>query len=263
MRAGLPRTAVVPTMDGAVSTPVWPQVDAGVALVLGVIVETAAIRKLQRPRVFGLTLQRLDPALTGRRVLATRLAIVVAGYEAAVGAGVVVVRGPWGFAFACGMLVACAGFLVALARAVQQSVPCGCFGRLGRTAAGGREIGRATALLAGAAFLVVHRALDAGTGYGVGPIAFASALATVAVILMGQRCGAALRPRRGGLRRRRRRGRACSAFARRDVPPRGRVRQRPLHVRLLSDRVGANTIRRATRGGTPRLHRRRRRAYAR
>ena len=48
-----------------------------------------------------------------------------------------------GFGFACALLVACVGFLFALARAVQQSIPCGCFGRLGRTAAGGREIGRA------------------------------------------------------------------------------------------------------------------------
>ena len=181
-------------MDVAVSTPVWPQVDAGVALALGVIVETAAIRKLQRPRVFGLTLQRLDPGLEGRRVLATRLAILVASYEAVVAAGVVVVRGTWGFGFACGMLVACAGFLVALARAVQQSVPCACFGRLGRTAAGGREVGRASALLAGAAFLVVHRALDAGTAYGIGPVAVAAVVATVVVILVGQRVGAAIRP---------------------------------------------------------------------
>ena len=181
-------------MDLAVSSPVWPQVDAGVALALGVIVVTAAVRKLQRPRVFGLTLERLDPGLAGRHVLATRLAIVVASYEAVVATGVVAVRGTWGFGFACGMLVACAGFLVALARAVQKSVPCACFGRLGRTAAGGREVGRATALLAGAAFLVVHRALDAGTGYGVGPVAVAAVVATVVVILVGQRAGAAVRP---------------------------------------------------------------------
>ena len=143
------------------SGPFWSQVDAGVALALGLIVETAAIRKLQRPRVFALTLQRLDPALSGRRSLSIRLAFVVAGYEAIVGAGVVVFRGEIGFVFACALLVACAGFLVALARAIQQSVPCACFGRLGRTAAGGREIGRGIALVAGAAFLVVHRALDA------------------------------------------------------------------------------------------------------
>src|SRR5437899_4779449 len=94
--------------------PVWSQVDAGVALTLGAIVEIAAIRKLQRPRVFALTLQRLDPALSSRRPLTLRLAVVIAGYEAIVGAGVVAFRGFAGFAFACGLLVACAGFLVAL-----------------------------------------------------------------------------------------------------------------------------------------------------
>ena len=51
--------------------------------------------------------------------------------------------------FGLALLVACTGFLVALARAVQQSIPCACFGRLGRTSAGGREIGRGIALLAG------------------------------------------------------------------------------------------------------------------
>jgi len=173
---------------------VWSQVDAGVALALGVILETAAIRKLQHPRVFTLTLQRLDPALGGRRATATRIAFLVAGYEAVVAAGVVTLRGTWGFVFACGMLVACAGFLIALARAVQQSVPCACFGRLGRTAAGGREIGRGLALVAGAAFLVVHRALDARLRLGAGPVAVAALLATFAGILVAQRIGAGIRP---------------------------------------------------------------------
>lgn len=182
------------TLGVGMSAPVWSQVDAGVALALGVIVETAAIRKLQRPRVFALTLQRLDPALSARRSLALRLAFVVAAYEVIVGAGVVGFRGALGFAFAGALLVACAGFLVALARAVQQSVPCACFGRLGRTAAGGREIGRAVALVAGAAFLVVHRAFDAGTGYGPGPVAATAVVGTVCVIVVAQRIGAKVRP---------------------------------------------------------------------
>jgi hypothetical protein len=176
------------------SASVWSQVDAGVALALGVLVETAALRKLQRPRVFALTLQRLDPALSARRSLTIRLAFVVAGYEALVGAGVVGFRGAPGFAFACALLVACTGFLVALARAVQQSVPCACFGRLGRTAAGGREIGRGIALVAGAAFLVAHRAFDAGAGYGAGPVAAAAVVVTVFVIVVAQRIGAKVRP---------------------------------------------------------------------
>ena len=133
----------------------------GVALVLGAIVGTAAVRKAQRPRVFAGTLQRLDPALASRRALATRLTFVVATYEAAVAVGVIGLRAGPGFFAACGLLIACFGFLIALARAVQQSVPCACFGRLGRTAAGGRETGRAVALVGGAAFLVVHRAADA------------------------------------------------------------------------------------------------------
>jgi hypothetical protein len=176
------------------SGPFWSQVDAGVALALGLMVETAAIRKLQRPRVFALTLQRLDPALSGRRSLSIRLAFVVAGYEASVGVGVVVFRGAVGFVFACALLVACAGFLVALARAIQQSVPCACFGRLGRTAAGGREIARGIALVAGASFLVVHRALDASTGYATGPVAAVAFVATAGLIAAAQRIGARVRP---------------------------------------------------------------------
>jgi hypothetical protein len=173
---------------------VWSQVDAGVALALGAIVVTAAIRKLQRPRVFALTLQRLDPALSGRRSLSIRLAFLVAAYEAIVGAGVVVFRGDLGFVFACALLVACTGFLIALARAVQRSVPCACFGRLGRTAAGGREIARGIVLVAGAAFLVVHRALDAQTGYGAGLVAAAAFVAMACLIAVAQRIGARIRP---------------------------------------------------------------------
>jgi hypothetical protein len=176
------------------SAPVWSQADAGVALTLGAIVVTAAVRKLQRPGVFALTLQRLDPALAARPGLSTRLALVIAAYEAVVGAGVIAVRGDPGFAFACGLLVACAGFLVALARAVRQSVPCACFGRLGRTAAGGREIGRGIALVVGAAFLVVHRALDARGGYGAGPVALVAVAVAACVIVAAQRIGGRVRP---------------------------------------------------------------------
>jgi hypothetical protein len=176
------------------SGPFWSQVDAGVALALGLIVETAAIRKMQRPRVFALTLQRLDPALSGRRSLSIRLAFVVAGYEAIVGAGVVGFRGEIGYVFACALLVACAGFLVALARAIQQSVPCACFGRLGRTAAGGREVARGIVLVAGATFLVVHRALDASTGYAAGAVAAMAFVATAGLIAVAQGIGSKVRP---------------------------------------------------------------------
>jgi hypothetical protein len=172
----------------------WSQVDAGVALAIGAIVETAAIRKLQRPRVFALTLERLDPALSRRRPLTIRLARGVAAYEAVVGVGVFAFRGTIGFVFAGFLLVACAGFLLALARAVQQSVPCACFGRLGRTAAGGREIGRGIVLVAGAMFLVVHRALDVRAGFGLGPATGLTVVAMALLIVVAQRVGAAVRP---------------------------------------------------------------------
>jgi hypothetical protein len=176
------------------SAPLWSQVDAGVALGLGALVGVAAVRKLQHPAVLALTLQRLDRALAGRRALTMRLTFVVVAYEAAAAVGVNAFRGPVGFLFACAMFVACAGFVAALLRAVQQSVPCACFGRLGRTAAGGREIARAVVLLSGAAFLVLHRAIDTGSGYGFGLIAAVSALGFLLAVAAAQRAGAALRP---------------------------------------------------------------------
>jgi hypothetical protein len=176
------------------SAPVWSQLDAGVALASGAILTTASIRKLRRPRVFALTLQRLDPAWAGRRALTLRIAVAIGIYESVVGIGVVVFRDGLGFPFACALLVACVAFLVALARAVQQSVPCACFGRLGKTAAGGREIGRAFALVAVAAFLVVHRALDAGSAFGVGPWAVVAAVATIGLIVVAQWIGRRARP---------------------------------------------------------------------
>jgi hypothetical protein len=176
------------------SASLWTQIDAGVALALGAIVETAAIRKLQRPRVFALTLERLEPGLVGRRRVAIRLALAFAAYEAVVGVGVVAFRGSIGFVFACALLVACAGFLAALTRAVQRSVPCACFGRLGRTAAGGREVGRGIVLVVGAAFLVVHRAVDDGSAYGVGTAAVVAVVVTALSIVAGQVVGARVRP---------------------------------------------------------------------
>jgi hypothetical protein len=163
----------------AMSASVWSQIDAGVSLALGAIVVTAAVRKLARPRVFALTLQRLDPALSSRRSLTIRLAFAVAVYELVVGVGVVAFRGTAGFGLAAGRMVACA-----------------CFGRLGRTAAGGREIGRGVALLGCSGFLVVHRALDASAsdGYGFGVIALVSVVGTALVMVMEQRIGAAVRP---------------------------------------------------------------------
>src|SRR4051812_4581240 len=176
------------------SAPVWPQLDAGVALALGSILATAAVRKLQSPRVFALTLERLDPALNGRRALTLRWAVFIAAYEAVAGSGVVVFRGGLGFPFACAVLIACTAFLVALGRAVQQSLPCACFGRLGRTAAGGREIARAIVLVLGASFLVAHRAIDSGRGYGIGPIAVVAFVVTITAIVVAQRIGAKVRP---------------------------------------------------------------------
>jgi len=172
----------------------WSQIDTGVALTVGALVVTAAVRKLQRPRVFALTLRRLDAALSSRRALTVRLAYLVAGYELIVGSGVVVLRGVWGFVAACGLLVACVGFLVALARAVQQSVPCACFGRLGRTAAGGREIGRAIALVGCSGFLVVQRAVNLDADAAFGGVTAAAVVGTAFVIVIAQIIGAAVRP---------------------------------------------------------------------
>jgi hypothetical protein len=176
------------------SAPFWTQVDAGVALGIGVILAVAAIRKLQHVDVFALTLRRLDRAVVRSASFGRRLTFVVAAYELATAVGVNAFRGTAGFLFACAALVACAGFVVALLRAVQQSVPCACFGRLGRTAAGGREIARALVLLGGAVFLVVHRAIETGTAYGFGPVAVASALGFLVVVAAGQYAGARIRP---------------------------------------------------------------------
>ena len=84
--------------------------------------------------------------------------------------------------------------VAALLRAIQQSVPCACFGRLGRTAAGGREIARSLVLLGGAGFLVVHRAVVSGTAYGFGIGALVSAFAFLLVVAVAQRVGAGIRP---------------------------------------------------------------------
>jgi hypothetical protein len=176
------------------SAPFWVQVDAGVALGLGSILAVAAVRKLQHIEVFALTLRRLDGSRVRQASTTLRLAFAVAIYELATAFGVNAFRGTAGFVFACAAVVACAGFVVALLRAIQQSVPCACFGRLGRTAAGGREIARAIVLLGGAVFLVVHRAVETGGAYGFGFIALVSAVVFLLLVAAGQYVGVRLRP---------------------------------------------------------------------
>jgi hypothetical protein len=174
--------------------PLWVQVDAGVAAGLGAILAVAAVRKLQHVDVFALTLRRLDGSRIRRANATRRLAFAVAISELTIAAGVNAFRGTAGFLFACAAVVACAAFVAALLRAVQQSVPCACFGRLGRTAAGGREVARALVLLGGAGFLVVQRAIESGTEYGFGVVAFVSALAFLLLVAVGQYAGARIRP---------------------------------------------------------------------
>jgi hypothetical protein len=176
------------------SAPLWVQVDAGVALGLGAVLAVAAVRKLQHVDVFALTLRRLDPSVVRRASTTRRLVFAVAIFELVTAVGVNAFRGTAGFLFACAAVVACTAFVAALLRAVQQSVPCACFGRLGRTAAGGREIARAIVLLAGAVFLVVHRAVESATAYGFGLVALISALAFLVVVAAAQVIGARIRP---------------------------------------------------------------------
>jgi hypothetical protein len=176
------------------SAHVWVQVDAGVALGLGVILATAAVRKLQHVEVFALTLRRLDGSRVRRASTTLRMVFVVAIYELATAIGVNAFRGTAGFLFAGAAVVACAAFVAALLRAMQQSVPCACFGRLGRTAAGGREIARALVLLGGAVFLVLQRAIEPSTAYGFGVVALVSAVAFLLLVAVGQYVGARIRP---------------------------------------------------------------------
>jgi len=177
-----------------VSAPFWVQVDAGVAIGLGAILAVAAVRKLQHVEVFALTLRRLDGARVRRASTTLRLVYAVAVFELTIAVGVNVFRGTAGFLFACAAVVACTAFLAALLRAIQQSVPCACFGRLGRTAAGGREVARALVLLAGAAVLVAHRAVETSTAYGFGIVALVSAVVLLVLVAASQYVGARVRP---------------------------------------------------------------------
>jgi hypothetical protein len=177
-----------------VNAPLWVQVDAGVAFGLGAILAVAAVRKLQHVEVFALTLRRLDPSPIRRAGTTRRLTYAVAICELTIAVGVNAFRATAGFLFACAAVVACAGFVAALFRAIQRSAPCACFGRLGRTAAGGREIARAIVLLGAAVFLVVHRAIETSTAYGLGFVALVSAVALLLLVAAGQYLGARIRP---------------------------------------------------------------------
>jgi len=177
--------------------PLLVQIDAGVAAALAVIVGAAAVAKLARPAVFARNLQLLDRSLAARPGLARRLALGASVYEAAVAVGVVAFRADAGFGFACGLLVACVAFLVVLGRAVRAAVPCACFGSVGRATASGREVGRAVVMLGGAAFLVAHRAVDAGGAYGFGPWAAVALVVTGAAVGVGLRVGGLIAPAAG------------------------------------------------------------------
>ena len=77
-------------------------------------------------------------------------------------------HGPAGLAAAVALLGLCIGFLFALCRALRVGAGCSCFGRLSRTSVGGRELGRAVALLAIGGTVVVLRALPPNGRPGLG-----------------------------------------------------------------------------------------------
>ena len=128
------------------------ELDSGLSFLIGLILVLAGVQKMRDPRPLQITLRQLYPSVRhrGERV-AGRLAVAVACVEIVVGLTGTVLRGPAGLAASGVTLVLCCGFLLALRRALRVGANCSCFGRLSRTAVGGRELGRAVALLAVAA----------------------------------------------------------------------------------------------------------------
>ncbi|HWS46904.1 MAG TPA: MauE/DoxX family redox-associated membrane protein [Acidimicrobiia bacterium] len=173
------------------------QVDTGISVVVGAIVLVAAIAKLRAPAVFARTLTRLSPRLRRRRPTWARpLAIAFSVAEATVAVAVIALRGAAGVAAAAGLLVLTCGFVAAVARAIHVGTACSCFGRLGNTAAGGRELGRALALTALAAAVLGLRAHDPAAAIALGVAAVVAGLGAFVVIVAAQAIGGVLRPGR-------------------------------------------------------------------
>jgi hypothetical protein len=177
------------------------EIDTGLSLLVGVILVLAGVQKVRDPRPLQVTLRQLYRSVRGRGIrLARCLAVGIGTVEIVTGVAGAALRGPAGLA-AAGMTIGlCCGFLLALRRALRIGAGCSCFGYLSRTAVGGRELGRAVALLGIATAMAALRVGQPGPLPSVGwPTALAIG-GGAAAVLLAMAVGERLRPATGPTR---------------------------------------------------------------
>jgi methylamine utilization protein MauE len=167
----------------------------GAGAVGGSLLAFAGAVKLASPGRFATSLRTLVPAAPVRR-LGGAAAVAVGVVEIGIGVCLAMTPGVAGTAAAVVATALCLAFVLAVVRAIRLGAGCSCFGSLGRTRAGGREVGRATGLLAVCATLA---ALDlgaqpSGVAPAWGPASAAGAAATVIVIALAMVLGERLHP---------------------------------------------------------------------
>lgn len=135
----------------------------GVALVLAAVLVVAGVIKLVEPRYVAAAMRRISDGVARRAARrgaeARRAGRVVGGVETIAGLALVIVTGDASVAVAAFATLVFAAFVVVVIAAIRRGASCGCWASLSEGPAGGAELGRALALVAGGVVVVVGRAM--------------------------------------------------------------------------------------------------------
>jgi hypothetical protein len=167
------------------------QIASGIAFAVAAILAVAGVLKLAGPETLVTSLDRLLPGRSWyARAARTKRAVRGLGVaEIGLGAALAMVRGWPGVAVAAAVVALTVGFVLVVRRAIRLGVSCGCFGRLGQTSAGGRELGRAVSVAAAAAAVLLFQLATVGSPLSVGVASLVAAAGTFGCVALGMEVG--------------------------------------------------------------------------
>jgi hypothetical protein len=206
----------------------------GVAALLAAVLIVAGVIKVVEPRYIAAALRRISAAIARRAARsdkdARRAGRTIGAVETAVGVALLLVTGWFGVAVAALAVALFASFVAVVILAVRRGAACGCWASLSEGPAGGAEIGRAGALVAAAAVVLIAR-ITGARAVEWNATTVIAALVTLAVVTVVTWIGGLLLPVRDAHVRERLDRRA----------PRGRLGRAGLNVAFLFGFVHTGT----------------------
>jgi hypothetical protein len=206
----------------------------GVSTVLAAVLIVAGVIKVVEPRYVAAALRRISREIAMRAARsekeARRAGRTVGVVETLVGSALLLVTGWPGIVVAAVAVVLFGSFVVVVDLAIRRGVACGCWASLSEGPAGGAELGRAGALVAGAVVVLIGRASGA-RGVEWSAVTVVAVFVTLAAVVLATWLGHLVFPVRNAKVRERLDQRA----------PRGRLARVGLQVAFLFGFVHAGT----------------------